>query len=362
MGDRLKHLSISTSGMGIGDRRDRIPSDDLLIQDGHCLVSPAGGMETGLSLDKYGLDSPMGGGLGLGGPEPLPLLSPASSVGGDFSGCGLSPSVLRSLQEASPCGEFKSQVQSNQQFSSTSTMPLLSLSGEGPPMKTFGGEPTSVGMMVGVNEAMADPIVFRSEKSQLTNEGDLDSELTTPLQVMDSTIEGAANSDAATPPLITTHPTGTIISPPAASSAAEKSIERFSTVPDAPSVLLKAPPPPCDDNSSHDQQSSAQTLVSVCKLNPAPVPFSAASSNSTSNTSSTSCASSGFTVPVRFNEAGHKRSRGEGRMTPVEAAFSPTVLPSHKKAYQPDSEANSDVDAASRLRSGRPLYSATIAP
>jgi hypothetical protein len=72
-------------------------------------------------------------------------------------------------------------------------------------------------------------------------------------------------------------------------------------------------------------------------------------------------------------------------MTPVEVAFSPTVLPSHKKAYLSDGDhiandsgvtkaagsadsedkvlASGDtVGIAGRLRNGRALYSATIAP
>jgi len=129
---------------------------------------------------------------------------------------------------------------------------------------------------------------------------------------------------------------------------------------------------------------------------------------------------------VRFREAGTKRSRdcrgdgrwGEGRGTPIEAAFSPSVLPTTKKAYRspegsPDTtkESTQSIEentperataelrlgvsvktekglkvmggigtrsggggghsigghshtgsGSSRLRSGRPLYSATIAP
>jgi hypothetical protein len=375
--DRLKNLSIST---GVG-RRDRILSDDLLIQDGHCLVSPAAGMDTGLSLDKYGLDSPMAGGLNLGH-EPLPLLSPASSVG-DFASCGLSPSVLRSLQEASPSGSFRPQVQAQAGQSNNVVTGSVEASSEGSPSKTFSGHPTSAAMLLpgGFNVHLMAPCTVAGKQeldlAPMTMMHDMDTDATAPTKL--------EAEDAETPPLAAPHPTA------ATAAAQQPKAEQFSSLPEAPASVLLLPPPPQRDSSATSATITTTTVVPVCKLGEPPRPFAgaavttAASGNANANTvtgtgtsagaDATASGTSGYSAAVSFTEPGQKRRRG-GRMTPVEVAFSPSLLPSHKKAYQQkgsDSKGGGSkgggeekalgsgdaVTMAGRLRNGR---AATIAP
>merc|ERR1711865_586435 len=378
--DRLKHLSISTSIATVG-RRDRILSDDLLIQDGHCLVSPAAGMDTGLSLDKYGLGSPMGNSMSLGH-EPLPLLSPASSVG-DFASCGLSPSVLRSLQDASPCGSFRPQVQvqTGQPHSIAN-----SANNEGSPSKTFGGHPTSVGMLMDSEFSMGGALALPTVKGELDLEPmiqDMDQET----DVVPKSAATRTSEDAATPPLMASHP-ATISTSTAVPNADSATAEQFSALPDpSAAVVLLAPPPPLSQakhqSESNSHCSSSTTVVPVCKLSEPPRPFIVSAPGITCDGSSNPSFSS-YSTSVCFSESGQKRGRG-GRMTPVEVAFSPTVLPSHKKAYLRDGDhiakdsgvtkgtgisgegedkltSGDTVGMAGRLRNGRALYSATIAP
>jgi len=376
--DRLKHLSISTT-ISTSGRRDRILSDDLLIQDGHCLVSPAAGMDTGLSLDKYGLDSPMGNGMGLGH-EPLPLLSPASSVG-DFASCGLSPSVLRSLQGASPCSPFRPQVhvQAGQTHGLNS-----SVSNGGSPSKTFGGQPTSVGILMDNEFAMDTLPIVKGELDLEPMIQSMDT-ATTESAGLESAAPTTTTADASTPPVVASHPATTSNSIPADCTA-----EQFSTVPDSSTSVLLLPPPPPQEQQEHGLEKttdsiSRHTIVPVCQLSEPPRPFGVGGITcDRSYTNSSNSKSSGYSASVCFNESGQKRGRS-GRMTPVEVAFSPTVLPSHKKAYLSDGDhiandsgvtkaagsadsedkvlASGDtVGIAGRLRNGRALYSATIAP
>jgi hypothetical protein len=316
--DRLKNLSISTGSGGGGGRRDRILSDDLLIQDGHCLVSPAAGMDTGLSLDKYGLDSPMAGGLHLGH-EPLPLLSPASSVG-DFASCGLSPSVLRSLQEASPCSSFRPQVQAQAQAASHSNG--LTSCSHGSPPKTFSGQPISAGLLAGTDaiHGFNVDVMTPTPCTGAVVKEELD------LEPMVQDMDAAAHTkpeDAATPPLAACHP-----------AVAKLNTEQFSSLPEPPTSVLLLPPPPQREGAA---SASTKTVVTVCKLGEPPRPFaggirSVPASNAHADAGGSSI---GYSASVCFSEAGQKRLRS-GRMTPIEVAFSPTLLPSHKKVRDGD--------------------------
>jgi len=292
------------------------------------------------------LDSPMMRGMNMMGNimgnEPLPLLSPASSVG-DFSGCGLSPSVLRSLQESSPMG-FRTQV--GQEATS--------------PTKTFGGEPTSVGRLM---EA-ADSII-NSDFGMDNDKLELDLE---PMNDSDS----SSHEDAATPPLMMSHPASTTTT--SSPSAADRgTLEQFTSVAQTTAPVVLLPPPPQNSSSSSCCSPSSSTVlhVNVCKLNEPPPQFAGNNENSwscNSNDSSIDASiAGGYSATVCFSEGGQKRSRG-GRMTPVDVAFSPSVLPTHKKAYQGEDRMTSADTAgmAGRLRkqnnNSRAIYSATIAP
>merc|ERR1712028_31705 len=225
----------------------------------------------------------MGGNSMSLGHEPLPLLSPASSVG-DFASCGLSPSVLRSLQDASPCGSFRPQVQvqTGQPHSIAN-----SANNEGSPSKTFGGHPTSVGMLMDSEFSMG-------ALALPTVKGELD--LEPMIQDMDQETDVVPNADSAT-------------------------AEQFSALPDpSAAVVLLAPPPPLSQakhqSESNSHCSSSTTVVPVCKLSEPPRPFIVSAPGITCDGSSNPSFSS-YSTSVCFSESGQKRGRG-GRMTPVE--------------------------------------------
>jgi len=243
--------------------------------------------------------------------------------------------VLRSLQDSSPMSGFKLQAGSTPIGAVTS------------PTKTFGGEPTSVGKLMQGNGGGNINI-----KSEMTHELDLH---------LDSMNSPMANADAATPPLAFSHPASTMISPAVAAVGSVNSSEgeQFSALPDSSHTVpvLSAPPPPT--------YAASTTTVHVCKLEDAPAQYGSSSRTMNAN------ASAGYagTVSVCFSEGGQKRGRAD-RMTPTEVAFSPSVLPTHKKVYQPDNNRLGSGDAAGmtgRLRkqsnsNSVAICSGTIAP
>jgi len=297
--DRLKNLSISTSGMGMvgphggGGHRTQHGHHLQHSQQSPSLGGGGGyGTPSGMSMLmvgtpgslSFGLDSPMGGlgmtgigGIGgIGGHDPLPLLSPASSVG-DFGTCGLSPSVLRSLQGASPMAGFRQQQQQPRYQQHLS---------------------------------LDEPVMTMP---------------TTKLEV-----PAMVDDDAVTPPVILTHPA--VATPASAPTSIKEEVKV--AVP-----LLLPPPPPrqkqqqqIDSSFEDSNRNSSRITVPVCKLSAPPQPF--AHHHQGQPAASDTSIEGGYSASVRFGLSSDDLKRGRGgRMTPVEAAFSPSVLPTHKKAY-----------------------------